>query len=82
MKELRIWLADAVSRACDGEVSAADVLSGASFLELGVTSLAKLRLLDDVEGGLQVTIDDLTCLDALDSLEGHLLSAGARTPVP
>ncbi|MGW0605833.1 phosphopantetheine-binding protein [Streptomyces sp. NPDC002644] len=61
MSGLEERLADMVSAATDGQLSAAEVLGcRASFAELGVSSLALLRLADALEEefGLQVDLGD------------------------
>ncbi|MET9615546.1 acyl carrier protein [Kitasatospora indigofera] len=57
--ELRTALAALASEACDGELSAAELLSagGTPFVLLGVGSLAQLRLLDAVESTYGVFFD-------------------------
>jgi acyl carrier protein len=63
-------LADLISVACDGEVSASRIARNASLslTALGIGSLARLRLIDAIEDefGLLVEADDI--LEALDSL--------------
>ncbi|MCX5214612.1 acyl carrier protein [Kitasatospora sp. NBC_00240] len=57
--ELRAALAALTSEACDGELSAAELLAaaGTPFVLLGVGSLAQLRLLDAVESAYGVLFD-------------------------
>jgi hypothetical protein len=51
-------LAGMISTACDGRLTAGEVLaSGASLSALGVTSLALLRLIDAVEDEFDVALD-------------------------
>ncbi|MET8338706.1 acyl carrier protein [Streptosporangium canum] len=51
-------LAGMISTACDGRLTAEEVLaSGASLSALGVTSLALLRLIDAVEDEFDVALD-------------------------
>ncbi|WP_405139748.1 hypothetical protein OG589_23985 [Sphaerisporangium sp. NBC_01403] len=73
---LRRWLAEALSEACDGEVSASEILgAGCSFVALGVGSLSMVRLIDAIESGLDVEIEfegDAWFMEDLDSLVGHL----------
>ncbi len=47
--ELRERIAELISEATGGEVSAADVLAGGSMIALGVDSLGLLRLVDAIE---------------------------------
>jgi acyl carrier protein len=71
----------AVSKACDGELSPAEILrADCSFVALGVASLATLRLIDTIESELGVLIDladDMGFLADLDMLTGYLVSRGA-----
>ncbi|MEV2237223.1 acyl carrier protein [Micromonospora sp. NPDC049891] len=72
--ERRTHLAELVSAATGGDVTAADVLAGDSMIALGVDSLALLRLVDaiELEYGVEVelagtgrpvdSIDDLVAL--------------------
>jgi acyl carrier protein len=79
--QLRERLSEMVSQACDGEVSPAEVrTAGASLAELGVGSLAQLRLIDDIEMEFGVAFDlagDISYLDSLDSLTRYLTEQGA-----
>jgi acyl carrier protein len=63
-------LADLISVACDGEVSASAIARNADLplSALGIGSLARLRLIDAIEDefGLLVEADDI--LEALESL--------------
>ncbi len=73
---LRRWLAEALSEACDGEVSSSEILGAdCSFVALGVGSLSMVRLIDAIESGLDVEIEfegDAWFMEDLDSLVGHL----------
>jgi len=68
--DLRSQLAELISVACDGEVSAARIAQDADFplASLGVGSLARLRLIDAIEDefGLFVEADDI--FEALETL--------------
>ena len=56
--ELTRFLAELVAGVSDGEVTATDVLAAPlSFAALGVTSLAQLRLIDEVERAFDIDID-------------------------
>ena len=51
-------LADMIADASDGEISAEEVLAGTHSLSaLGLTSLARIRLIDAIEDGFGVEID-------------------------
>ncbi|MFF3442919.1 acyl carrier protein [Streptosporangium sp. NPDC002721] len=73
---LRVWLAGALSTACDGEISAQEILdSDTSFVAMGVTSIATIRLVDAIEAELDIMIDfggDSWFLQDLDSLTAYL----------
>ncbi|MEU8383813.1 hypothetical protein [Streptosporangium sp. NPDC048865] len=73
---LRAWLAEALSTACDGEPSAREILeSGSSFVAMGVTSIATIRLVDAIEAELDIMIDfggDTWFLQDLDALTAYL----------
>ncbi|WP_214321299.1 acyl carrier protein [Nonomuraea sediminis] len=70
--ELRERLADMIAKATDGEVEPFDVLAGqARLTDLGVTSLAFLRLIDLVEAEFGVELDP-AALDSLDELAAYL----------
>ncbi|MEU4404794.1 acyl carrier protein [Streptosporangium sp. NPDC023963] len=73
---LRVWLAGALSTACDGEISAREILdSDTSFVAMGVTSIATIRLVDAIEAELDVMIDfggDTWFLQDLDALTAYL----------
>ncbi|MFI6599986.1 acyl carrier protein [Nonomuraea sp. NPDC050536] len=70
--ELRERLANMIAKATDGEVEPADVLAGqARLADLGVTSLAFLRLIDLVEAEFGVELDP-AALGSLDELAAYL----------
>ncbi|GAA4193485.1 hypothetical protein GCM10022252_36460 [Streptosporangium oxazolinicum] len=73
---LRLWLAGALSTACDGELSAQEILdSDNSFVAMGITSIATIRLVDLIEAELDVMIDfggDTWFLQDLDALTAYL----------
>ncbi|MGJ6962498.1 acyl carrier protein [Streptosporangium sp. G11] len=73
---LRLWLAGALSTACDGEISAQEILdSDTSFVAMGITSIATIRLVDIIEAELDVMIDfggDTWFLQDLDALTAYL----------
>ena len=70
---MREWLAGALATACDGEVSAEEILRADSpFVALGITSIAMVRLIDAIEAELDVFIElggDTWFLKDLDSLD-------------
>ena len=76
--QLRQQLAAMIAEASDGEVSAADVLAGSHALSaLGLTSLARIRLIDTVEDTFGVFLDldgDLSSFEYVDALADHLAS--------
>ena len=76
--QLRQQLAAMIAEASDGEVSAADVLAGSHALSaLGLTSLARIRLIDTVEDTFGVFLDldgDLSSFEYVDALAAHLAS--------
>lgn len=74
---LQARLADLISAACDGEVSASAIArnAGLPLSALGIGSLARLRLIDAIEDefGLLVEADDiLEALESLSTLAGWL----------
>ncbi|MGH3416406.1 MAG: phosphopantetheine-binding protein [Actinocrinis sp.] len=74
---LRTRLAELISAACDGEVSAARIAQDpdAALAALGVGSLARLRLIDAIEDefGLLVEADEIfEALESLSVLAGWL----------
>ncbi|WP_433064937.1 MbtH family protein [Dactylosporangium sp. CS-033363] len=55
---IRTWLTSAIAEASDGLLNPADVANaGCSFVAMGVSSLATVRLVDAVELQYGVTID-------------------------
>ncbi|MFI6485644.1 acyl carrier protein [Nonomuraea sp. NPDC050663] len=72
---MRQWLAQALSRCCEGRLSADDIMAAdCSFLAMGVDSIAMVRLVDAVECEFDVILDgrfpeDLDALAALLELE-------------
>jgi acyl carrier protein len=79
--ELALFLADLVAGVSDGQVTAAEVLSGpASFAALGVNSLAQLRLIDEVETVFDVLIDSPEDAGGLHSLAECLRRQGVAGP--
>ncbi|MFC4584867.1 hypothetical protein [Sphaerisporangium corydalis] len=79
---LREWLAGALSEACDGEISAQEILGArCSFVALGVGSLSMVRLIDVIESGLDVEIEfegDAWFMEDLDSLVTYLSGLSPR----
>lgn len=78
-------LAQLVADASDEEVTAAEVLAadGASLTALGLTSLTQLRLIDAVERQFGIDVDlggDLSFLDTIDGLAGHVIARRAQAP--
>ncbi|MEU8261972.1 acyl carrier protein [Micromonospora sp. NPDC048999] len=76
--ELRERIAELVSEATGGEVSAGDVLAGGSMIALGVDSLGLLRLVDAIELEYSVEIElnrPGRPLDTLDDLLALLTDA-------
>ncbi|MEV0235476.1 acyl carrier protein [Nonomuraea sp. NPDC050786] len=70
--ELRERLADMIAKAADGAVDPGEVLSGRARLsDLGVTSLAYLRLIDAVEAEFGVELDP-AAVDNLDALVDYV----------
>jgi acyl carrier protein len=81
--QVRQALAAMIAEASDGAVSAADVLAGAHTLTaLGLTSLARIRLIDAIEETFAIDLDledDLSSFEYVDAFAGHLASLlGAR----
>ncbi|MEU3457361.1 acyl carrier protein [Micromonospora sp. NPDC006766] len=75
---LRERIAELVSEATGGEVSAVDVLAGASMIALGVDSLGLLRLVDaiELEYGVEIELNRPGHpLDTLDDLVALLAAA-------
>jgi acyl carrier protein len=73
-----------VERASDQEVPASLALAGGSSLpDLGVTSLASMRLVDalDQEFGVALSLDgDVGFLDSVDGIVDRLVAEGAVLP--
>ncbi|TDE31055.1 acyl carrier protein [Nonomuraea mesophila] len=70
--ELRERLAGMIAEATDGAVDPAEVMAGRTRLsDLGVTSLAFLRLIDAVETEFGVQLEPTT-LDGLDELVDYV----------
>jgi MbtH protein len=68
---IRAWLAEALSAASDGELTAAEVLAAdCSFPAMGVPSLAMVRLVDAIEAEFGVILDfsDGEAMESLDTL--------------
>ncbi|MEQ4721521.1 acyl carrier protein [Nonomuraea sp. B19D2] len=70
--ELHERLAGMIAKAADGAVDPAEVLAGQARLsDLGVTSLAYLRLIDAVEAEFGVELDP-AAVDSLDALVDYV----------
>jgi acyl carrier protein len=73
---LRQRLAEMIAEASAGDVGAADVLAGNHTLSaLGLTSLARIRLIDAIEDSFGVDLDleaDLSSFEDVDDLAAHL----------
>ena len=81
LDELTRFLAELVAGVSDGEVTAAEVLAAPrSFAALGVTSLAQLRLIDEVERAFDVDIDFPEDAADLRSLAVCLRRQGVQGP--
>ncbi|GAA2372866.1 MbtH family NRPS accessory protein [Dactylosporangium salmoneum] len=67
---IRAWLTGAVSEACDGRLTPGDVATAdCSFVAMGVSSLAVVRLVDAIETEYDVAVDfTQDALQDLDSL--------------
>jgi acyl carrier protein len=79
--ELARFLAELVAGVSDGEVTAAQILAAPlSFAALGVTSLAQLRLIDEVERAFDVVIDFPEDAADLRSLATCLRGQGVEVP--
>ena len=66
---IRAWLAGATSQACDGRLTPEEVATaGVSFVAMGVSSLAIVRLVDAIDVEYDVTVDFTR--HALDDLDG------------
>jgi acyl carrier protein len=77
-------VAELVERASDHEVPASLALAGGSSLpDLGVTSLASMRLVDalDQEFGVYLSLEgDVGFLDSVDGIVGRLVAERAVLP--
>lgn len=73
---LRRTLADMIAQVSDGEIRAEDALAGDHTLSaLGLSSLARIRLIDAIEDTFGVDIDlagDLTDFERVDALADHV----------
>jgi acyl carrier protein len=76
--QLRQALAAMIADASDGALTAADALAGTHALTaLGLTSLARIRLIDAIEDTFAIDLDledDLSSFEYLDALASHLAS--------
>jgi acyl carrier protein len=74
--QVKLELADMIAAASDGAVSAADVLAARHPLSaLGLTSLARIRLIDVIEDSFGVDLDlddDLSSFEHVDALAARL----------
>lgn len=74
--ELRRELAGMIASASDGEVRAEDALTGRHSLSaLGLSSLARIRLIDAIEDTFGVDVDlsrDLSTFESVDTLAAHV----------
>ncbi|MFC6081927.1 acyl carrier protein [Sphaerisporangium aureirubrum] len=81
---LRRDLADMIASASGGEVRADDVLTtGHSLSALGLTSLARIRLIDALEDTYGVDVDlsgDLSSFESVDALATHVADLLAGKP--
>lgn len=80
---LKERLAALVAKASEGTVTLDKVMGRQSELsKLGLTSLAQLRVVDAIEGEFGVSLDlereDLSYLDSLDGIIGHLREQGVE----
>jgi acyl carrier protein len=79
--ELTRFLAELVAGVSDGQVTAAEVLTAPlPFSALGVTSLAQLRLIDEVERAFDIDIDLPEDASDLRSLAVCLRRHGVQGP--
>lgn len=81
---LRRQLAELIATATDGDVPASVALAGdAPLSALGLTSLAILRVVDQVELRYGVELDpaDADALASVDALAARLAGAGGGIPV-
>ena len=76
--QVRQALAHMVAEASDGAISAADALAGHHPLSaLGLTSLARIRLIDAIEDTFGIDLDleaDLSSFEYVGALADHLAS--------
>jgi acyl carrier protein len=74
--QVRQALADMIAEASDGALTAADVLAGGHTLTaLGLSSLARIRLIDAIEDTFAIDLDledDLSSFEYVDALADHL----------
>jgi acyl carrier protein len=79
--ELTRFLAEMLANASDGEVTTAEVLAAPlPFSALGVTSLAQLRLIDEIERTFDIAIDLAEDAGDLRALAAILRSHGVQGP--
>ncbi|GAA2586093.1 hypothetical protein GCM10010399_15150 [Dactylosporangium fulvum] len=80
---IRAWLAGAVSLACDERLTPGDVATaGCSFVAMGVSSLAIVRLVDAIEMEYDVAVDfTQQALENLDSLTDFIATERLRRRV-
>jgi acyl carrier protein len=75
-ERLRRMLADMIAHVSEGEVGTEDVLAADHTLSaLGLTSLARIRLIDAIEDTFGVEVDlsgDLAVFERVDTLADHL----------
>lgn len=73
---VKLALADMIAAASEGALSAADVLAARHTLSaLGLTSLARIRLIDAIEDSFGVDLDldeDLSSFEHVDALAARL----------
>ena len=81
---IRAWLAGAVSQASDGLLTPGDVATaGCSFVAMGVSSLATVRLVDAIELEYDVTVDFTQhALEDLDTLTDCIATERLRRRAP
>ncbi|WP_063628245.1 hypothetical protein [Actinospica robiniae] len=80
-EEVAHRLAELIIEACDGEIGARDLFGGQELRVLGVTSLARLRLLDMLEAEYDVVLelDDVAGQGVgLDSIVQRVLRLSTR----
>jgi acyl carrier protein len=82
VERFRRVLADMIADVSDGEVDAEQVLAADHSLSaLGLTSLARIRLIDAIEDAFGVDVDlggDLSSFEYVDTLATHLADRMAR----